>query len=83
MTTMDAVTHFGGSPANFLDVGGGATTERVTAAFKIILSDENVKFSFDQASLPEAATAELDRLYAEELAAEADTTDSGGSTPRD
>jgi succinyl-CoA synthetase beta subunit len=43
MATMDTIKHFGGEPANFLDVGGGATTEKVTAAFKIILSDENVK----------------------------------------
>lgn len=43
MATMDIVKLYGGSPANFLDVGGGATTERVTAAFKIILSDPNVK----------------------------------------
>ena len=42
MATMDIVQLFGGSPANFLDVGGGATKERVTEAFKIILSDENV-----------------------------------------
>ncbi len=42
MGTMDIVQLFGGSPANFLDVGGGATKERVTEAFKIILSDENV-----------------------------------------
>jgi succinyl-CoA synthetase beta subunit len=43
MATMDLVKLHGGSPANFLDVGGGATKERVTEAFKIILSDENVK----------------------------------------
>jgi len=43
MGTMDIVQLHGGSPANFLDVGGGATTERVSEAFKIILSDENVK----------------------------------------
>jgi len=43
MSTMDIIQHFGGSPANFLDVGGGATKEQVTAAFKIILSDPNVK----------------------------------------
>ena len=43
MATMDIIQHFGGSPANFLDVGGGATKEQVTAAFKIILSDPNVK----------------------------------------
>tara|TARA_B110000037_G_scaffold220483_1_gene288531 strand:+ start:5109 stop:6278 length:1170 start_codon:yes stop_codon:yes gene_type:complete len=42
MGTMDIVQLHGGSPANFLDVGGGATKERVTEAFKIILSDENV-----------------------------------------
>ena len=43
MATMDIIKLYGGDPANFLDVGGGATTERVTAAFKIILSDENVE----------------------------------------
>lgn len=43
MATMDLVKLHGGSPANFLDVGGGATKERVTEAFKIILSDSNVK----------------------------------------
>jgi succinyl-CoA synthetase beta subunit len=43
MATMDLVKLHGGSPANFLDVGGGATKERVTEAFKIILSDEKVK----------------------------------------
>ncbi len=43
MATMDIIKLYGGEPANFLDVGGGATTERVTAAFKIILSDSNVK----------------------------------------
>jgi len=43
MATMDIIKLRGGSPANFLDVGGGATKERVTEAFKIILSDENVK----------------------------------------
>ncbi len=42
MGTMDIVQLFGGTPANFLDVGGGATRERVTEAFKIILSDKNV-----------------------------------------
>ncbi|HIF9466632.1 TPA: ADP-forming succinate--CoA ligase subunit beta [Photobacterium damselae] len=43
MGTMDIVNLHGGQPANFLDVGGGATKERVTEAFKIILSDSNVK----------------------------------------
>jgi succinyl-CoA synthetase beta subunit len=43
MATMDLVKLSGGNPANFLDVGGGATKERVTEAFKIILSDKNVK----------------------------------------
>ena len=43
MSTMDIIKLYGGEPANFLDVGGGATTEKVTAAFKIILSDANVK----------------------------------------
>jgi len=43
MGTMDIVQLHGGRPANFLDVGGGATKERVTEAFKIILSDKNVQ----------------------------------------
>ena len=42
MATMDTISYYGGSPANFLDVGGGATAEKVTEAFKIILSDVNV-----------------------------------------
>jgi succinyl-CoA synthetase beta subunit len=46
MATMDIIQHFGGSPANFLDVGGGASKEQVTAAFKIILQDPNVKGIF-------------------------------------
>ncbi len=43
MSTMDIIQHFGGNPANFLDVGGGASKDQVTAAFKIILSDPSVK----------------------------------------
>ncbi|MDA7705657.1 succinate--CoA ligase subunit beta, partial [Rickettsiales bacterium] len=43
MATMDIIKLYGSSPANFLDVGGSATKERVTEAFKIILSDKNVK----------------------------------------
>jgi len=43
MATMDIIKHYGGDPANFLDVGGGASIERVTEAFKIILSDEKVE----------------------------------------
>jgi succinyl-CoA synthetase beta subunit len=43
MATMDIIQHFGGMPANFLDVGGGASQEQVAAAFKIILQDPNVK----------------------------------------
>jgi succinyl-CoA synthetase beta subunit len=43
MTTMDIVNLFGGSPANFLDIGGGANAEKVAAAFRIILSDPKVK----------------------------------------
>jgi len=46
MSTMDIIKHYGGDPANFLDVGGGATAEKVTEAFKIILSDPNVKGIF-------------------------------------
>ena len=43
MATMDIIKLYGGMPANFLDVGGGATKEQVTAAFKILMSDEKVK----------------------------------------
>jgi len=43
MATMDVISLYGGSPANFLDVGGGATTENVAAAFRILLSDEQVE----------------------------------------
>mgnify|MGYP001940063320 FL=1 len=46
MATMDTINHYGGNPANFLDVGGGATKEKVTEAFKIILGDDNVKGIF-------------------------------------
>ncbi len=43
MSTMDIIKHFGGNPANFLDVGGGATEEAITQAFNILLKDKNVK----------------------------------------
>jgi succinyl-CoA synthetase beta subunit len=43
MATMDIIKFYGGNPANFLDVGGGATEEQVTEAFKILIADENVK----------------------------------------
>ncbi len=46
MATMDIIKHYSGDPANFLDVGGGATEEKVKEAFKIILSDRNVKGIF-------------------------------------
>ncbi|KYD23733.1 ADP-forming succinate--CoA ligase subunit beta [Geobacillus sp. B4113_201601] len=46
MATMDIIKYYGGEPANFLDVGGGASEEKVTEAFKIILSDPNVKGIF-------------------------------------
>ena len=46
MATMDIIHHHGGEPANFCDVGGGATTQKVAEAFKIILSDQNVKAVF-------------------------------------
>lgn len=46
MSTMDIIKYYGGEPANFLDVGGGASKEKVTEAFKIILSDPNVKGIF-------------------------------------
>jgi malate-CoA ligase subunit beta len=43
MATMDVIKHAGGEPANFLDIGGGASPERVAAAFNLVLSDKNVK----------------------------------------
>jgi malate-CoA ligase subunit beta len=43
MATMDMIKHAGGAPANFLDVGGGASPERVAAAFRLVLSDSNIK----------------------------------------
>jgi len=46
MSTMDIIKHYGGEPANFLDVGGGATQEQVTQAFRMILSDGDVKGIF-------------------------------------
>jgi succinyl-CoA synthetase beta subunit len=46
MATMDIIKHYSGDPANFLDVGGGATSDKVTEAFKIILSDQQVKGVF-------------------------------------
>jgi succinyl-CoA synthetase beta subunit len=46
MSTMDIIKHFGGNPANFLDVGGGATKEQVVAAFRIILGDPGVRGIF-------------------------------------
>jgi succinyl-CoA synthetase beta subunit len=46
MSTMDIIKHYGGEPANFLDVGGGANKEQVTKAFKIILSSPKVKGIF-------------------------------------
>jgi succinyl-CoA synthetase beta subunit len=46
MATMDIIKHFGGEPANFLDVGGGASREQVTAAFRIILADPHVRGSW-------------------------------------
>ena len=46
MATMDIIKHFGASPANFLDVGGGATQEKVTAAFKILTADKDVRGIF-------------------------------------
>jgi len=43
MATMDIIKHFGGEPANFLDIGGGANEDKVAAALRIILQDPNVK----------------------------------------
>lgn len=46
MSTMDIIKLHGGEPANFLDVGGGATSEQVTEAFRIITSDKKVRFNY-------------------------------------
>jgi succinyl-CoA synthetase beta subunit len=46
MATMDIIKYAGGSPANFLDVGGGANADQITHAFEILLSDKNVKAIF-------------------------------------
>ena len=46
MATLDIVQHYGGKPANFLDVGGGATAEKIAKALRIVLSDLNVKSLF-------------------------------------
>jgi succinyl-CoA synthetase beta subunit/malate-CoA ligase subunit beta len=43
MATMDMIKHAGGEPANFLDIGGGATPERVAKAFRLVMSDDNVE----------------------------------------
>ena len=43
MATMDMIKHAGGEPANFLDIGGGASPERVAKAFNLVLSDDNVE----------------------------------------
>jgi succinyl-CoA synthetase beta subunit len=43
MATMDIIKHFGGSPANFLDIGGGAQSEKVATALRLILEDESVE----------------------------------------
>jgi malate-CoA ligase subunit beta len=43
MATMDMIKHAGGAPANFLDVGGGASPDRVAAAFRLVLSDSNIQ----------------------------------------
>jgi malate-CoA ligase subunit beta len=43
MATMDMIKHAGGAPANFLDVGGGASPDRVAAAFRLVLSDKNIE----------------------------------------
>lgn len=43
MATMDIISHFGGKPANFLDIGGGASSEKVASAIRLILADKNVK----------------------------------------
>jgi succinyl-CoA synthetase beta subunit len=46
MATLDAIKYYGGKPANFLDVGGGAPSEKIAMALKIVLSDPNVKALF-------------------------------------
>ena len=55
MATMDIIKLYGGEPANFLDVGGGATKERVTEAFKLLLSDPNVKACWSTSSAASCA----------------------------
>jgi hypothetical protein len=50
MATMDTIKLFGGEPANFLDVGGGATTEKVTEAFKIMLKNPRSRASWSTSS---------------------------------
>jgi succinyl-CoA synthetase beta subunit len=55
MGTMDMIKLDGGSPANFLDVGGGATKERVTEAFKLILSDTRSRRSWSTSSAASCA----------------------------
>ena len=55
MATMDTIKLFGGEPANFLDVGGGATAEKVTEAFKIMLGNTNVRRSWSTSSAASCA----------------------------
>jgi succinyl-CoA synthetase beta subunit len=55
MATMDTIKLFGGEPANFLDVGGGATTEKVTEAFKIMLKNPGLKASWSTSSAASCA----------------------------
>ena len=63
MATMDIIKLYGGAPANFLDVGGGATKERVTIAFKLILSDPNVNLFWLISSAGLCAATSLPRAW--------------------
>jgi len=65
MATMDIIQHAGGSPANFLDVGGGATAEQVKNAFRILLSDPRVKAVLDQHLRRDPAGRHPDRIRIE------------------
>jgi succinyl-CoA synthetase beta subunit len=59
MATMDIIKLFGGEPANFLDIGGGAGADKVAAAMRIILSDPNVKASCSTSSAASPAATRL------------------------
>ena len=63
MATMDIIKLYGMAPANFLDVGGGATKEKVTAAFKIITADPNVKASWSTSSAASCAATSSPKAW--------------------